>query len=203
MQEASSKKTALLFTGYIFDKSSVVKHLEKAQNTVAFFIDTATDPEIPGIKIAVQTDEQKAKTAAVFKEFDDVCIVTPALSWLNALAEGNCGTFATEIVMRALLWHKNVMLLLDFPVEKHGRNVAFQRLSQSLCILAEMGIGIAGMECSQKEECIGFKLITEHDIKEAAAQNLSEIALAPGGIVTPLARDTAKEKNIRILNIKE
>jgi RpiB/LacA/LacB family sugar-phosphate isomerase len=43
------------------------------------------------------------------------------------------------------------------------------------------------------------KLLTEADVLRAATRNVREIAVAPGVIVTPLARDTLKEKGIALI----
>jgi glycosyltransferase involved in cell wall biosynthesis len=45
----------------------------------------------------------------------------------------------------------------------------------------------------------GFRLITAKDIQTAVFNNQDAISLAPGGIITPLAKDQAKEYSIRII----
>ncbi len=47
----------------------------------------------------------------------------------------------------------------------------------------------------------GVKLITAKTVANAVKQKQNSILLAPGGIVTPLARDQAKEYAIKILNL--
>jgi len=44
-----------------------------------------------------------------------------------------------------------------------------------------------------------IKLVTSKVIYKAVDQNQNAITLAPGGIVTPLARDLAKEYSINII----
>jgi hypothetical protein len=45
----------------------------------------------------------------------------------------------------------------------------------------------------------GFRLITAKDIQAAVFNNQDSIPLAPGGIITPLAKDQAREYAIKIL----
>lgn len=44
-----------------------------------------------------------------------------------------------------------------------------------------------------------YKLITAKDIQNAVDKNQNSISLAPGGIITPLARDQAREYSVRII----
>jgi hypothetical protein len=47
-----------------------------------------------------------------------------------------------------------------------------------------------------------FRLITAKDIRIAVDNNQDSISLAPGGIITPLAKDQAKEYAIRIIQTR-
>jgi len=51
---------------------------------------------------------------------------------------------------------------------------------------------------SGKQTAPGRRLITAKDIRMAADNNQDSITLAPGGLITPLARDQAREYAIRI-----
>ena len=52
---------------------------------------------------------------------------------------------------------------------------------------------------SGKQTTAGRTLITAKDIRLAADNNIDAIILAPGAIITPLARDQAKEHSIKIV----
>ncbi len=52
---------------------------------------------------------------------------------------------------------------------------------------------------SQATISVVGKLLTETDVLRAAAQDIREIVVSPGVIVTPLARDTLKEKGIALV----
>jgi len=52
---------------------------------------------------------------------------------------------------------------------------------------------------SSRQTTPAYRLITAKDIQNAVDNNLNSIPLAPGGIITPLARDQAKEYAIRIV----
>ncbi len=55
------------------------------------------------------------------------------------------------------------------------------------------------VEASEKENSSAYKLITAKAIYTAVNSNQSSMKLAPGGNVTPLARDLAKEYSIKII----
>ena len=42
-------------------------------------------------------------------------------------------------------------------------------------------------------------VVTEHDVIDVARDGGSELPVPPGAIVTPLARDTAKDRGIRLV----
>ncbi|MEJ2164407.1 MAG: hypothetical protein P8X90_02685 [Desulfobacterales bacterium] len=52
---------------------------------------------------------------------------------------------------------------------------------------------------SHRQTTSAHKLITAKDIQNAVHNNQNSISLAPGGIITPLARDQAREYAVRII----
>ena len=56
---------------------------------------------------------------------------------------------------------------------------------------------------SDDTENSGIKLITAKTVENAVKQKENSIVLAPGGIITPLARDQAKEYAIKIISTKK
>jgi hypothetical protein len=56
-----------------------------------------------------------------------------------------------------------------------------------------------GKKTADKHSPAGLKLVTVKDIKTTVNNQQQKIQLAPGGIVTPLAQDLAKEHAITIV----
>ena len=65
-------------------------------------------------KISAGTVQEQQRLMARLKGFADVLLVCPPLWLLNNIAYGNDQGFFEQAFMRALLWHKNVTVLLDF-----------------------------------------------------------------------------------------
>jgi hypothetical protein len=203
METDHSNKIAL-FAGYLFDKKNVSVYLENLHgNTVCVFLDTDMDHDIPGIKSCVRTEPEKQELCASLKEFDSLLLITPPLKLLREIAEGSSASFAAEIFTRALLWGRDVVLLLDFVPAAYKRDTLFGKIADDLETLTLMGVHIETLPDKEKAQDRGYDLITEDDIKATVKQHKTTLLLNARGIVTPLAKDTAREMNIIIESIKE
>ncbi len=145
----------------------------------------------------VVTQQQKDALSARLGSFEKVALVTPPLWLLKALALGDDSLFPAALVLRPLLWGKEVVVLLDFEPPKAGRSAALAGVAEYVSALEDMGAKIV---CLPRESAeAGAKdLVTEQDIKDACKKGIDRVTIKPGAIVTQLARDTAKELGIAI-----
>jgi hypothetical protein len=132
------------------------------------------------------------------KSFADILLVCPPLWLLQNIAAGDDRGFYEQAFMRALLWHKNVTVLLDFERPGFSRSVFFQGLDDALKALEDMGAKVVSLKLSVGPLDGQLALVTEAKISEAHRDGHSRVRCAPGAIVTPLARDAAREFGIEI-----
>jgi hypothetical protein len=71
-------------------------------------VDTATQPE-------------RQRFMESLKSYADVVLVSPPLWMLKKIAEGDDSGFFEQAFLRALLWNKNVSVMLDFEKPSFGR----------------------------------------------------------------------------------
>lgn len=193
-QHKSKKGTLAVFAGYVFDEALVTAYLQsRCENVTCALFGEAVIRNAAFRVASTASPEERQSLAGQLGSYDSFVIVTPPLSYIEAVAAANDERFEAMLALRPLLWGKSVTLLLDFALPRSKR--AFTRLSDSLDTLEQMGMAIEMLASGDKSR---KELVTEQDVKDAARQMQSSIRIAPNAIVTQLARDTAKETGISI-----
>jgi hypothetical protein len=143
----------------------------------------------------VDTDEDKRNLLIAMKNAGEVVLVAPSLTKLCAVAKGDECCFAASVFEKAILSGKDTTVLLDFAALKFKRGTLFEKAIDAVDALRDMGVKVVYLGEKADE---GYALVTEFEINEAARRGIARIKCAAGAIITPLARDAAKEKNIAI-----
>lgn len=149
-------------------------------------------------KIPAGTMQEQQHLMERLKSFADIVLVCPPLWLLQNIARGDDKGFYEQAFMRGLLWHKNVTVLLDFERPGFSRSTFFQGLNDALKALEDMGAKVVSLPLSVGKPETGLALVTEADVSEAHRSGRDRIRCAPGAIVTPLARDAARELGVEI-----
>jgi len=149
-------------------------------------------------KIPAGTAQEQQRLMERLKSFADIVLVCPPLWLLQNIAAGNDRGFYEQAVMRGLLWHKNVTVLLDFERPGFSRSTFFQGLSDALKAVEDMGAKIISLQLSVGKLDTGLALVTEAEVGEAHRSGRDRVRCAQGAIVTPLARDAARELGVEI-----
>ncbi len=149
-------------------------------------------------RISVEREPERARLMARLKGFADVLLVCPPLWMLQSVARGDDKGFFEQALMRALLWHKNVTVLLDFEPPKQGRGTFFGGIADALKALEDMGAKVVTLPLSVGRPEGELTLVTEADVEAAQKAGRVRICCAPGAIVTPLARDASRELGVAI-----
>lgn len=149
-------------------------------------------------KTAMETPEEKQRLMARLKGFADVALVCPPLWMLQNIARGDDRGFHEQACMRALLWHKNVWVLLDYERPKFSRGTFFAELNDTFKALEDMGAKIVSLGLSVSKPEAELSLVTQAEIDEAHRSGRGRVRCAQGAIITPLARDAAKELGVGI-----
>ncbi|MEG0256988.1 MAG: hypothetical protein RR632_01660 [Christensenella sp.] len=131
-------------------------------------------------------------------ESENIVLVTPRIGILANIAEGDDIGFVEHLMMRAMLWKRNVGILLDFSAPRFKRNTFYEKLVTILESLKSVGVEVFAYQCAKIREEGALELVTENEILEAYQNKAERIKCASCAIITPSARDKAKELGIGI-----
>lgn len=198
-EDASGKGVLAVFPGYVFDAAGIKKHLNARKKEVTCAL--LNEAEFTGEGCAafrVETAGDKKKLAAGLQSYEEVVLVTPPLWLLKALAQGDDTVYEAMLILRPLLWEKDVTVLLDFEAPRFKRSTAYADIAETISALESMGLRIEslGRKKAVKEE--EKDLVTAEDVREAAKNGTMRVKAKKGAIVTQLAQDAAKETGVTI-----
>jgi len=198
METEKEEKALAVLPGYLFDATGVAQYLKENYKNVtcALFEDTGLKDAFNAIKI--DTKEDKRKLAEELKEYKSVVLITPPMQLLALIASGDDTEFASMLMIRPLLWGRDVSILLDFEAPKFKRSTAFEKISDNLNAIEAMGIRIIPILQKILADDEPKDLVTEQDIKDASRDEKKRVRIKPNAIITQLAADTAKELGITI-----
>jgi hypothetical protein len=101
-------------------------------------------------------------------------------------------------MLRAILLGKKVTVVLDYMPPQFKRGTFFENLLSAIGALKDMGVEIVSLVPSLKKPVTEYSLVTENEVISAHEGGECTVRCAKGAIVTPLARDKAKELGITI-----
>lgn len=127
----------------------------------------------------------------------DVVLLAPGISQMENIAYGREGGKSEEVLLRSILWGKKAHVLLDFTPPRFKRGTFYEKIGDALDALAGMGVAVLTYSCLQQKPDV-LTLVTENDVVKAGEDGKSKILCEQGAIITPSARDKARELNIKI-----
>ena len=176
-----------------------------------------------GIKCILDTVKPEGLEKALQKA-DVLVLPTFCLRTAAKVANLICDDQGSNIVFTALLQSKKVLaandgfLLCDILVNERlreeidhilqkleGFGMVFCKTDELYAVFEKLvtqnqdETSAAPQKTAENKRTAGLKLITAKDIQIAVNNQRDSIQLAPGGIITPLARDQAREYGIRIV----
>ncbi|MBQ9942481.1 MAG: hypothetical protein IJP03_05690, partial [Christensenellaceae bacterium] len=193
--------TVALFTSFVPSKKAcgaVLKEHFGEGIDCAMFGDL--EFQVPGcFQFKVENREDQSELMQKLAGTADVVLVTPKLSTLYTLAEGNDDDFVAQAVLRPLLWGRRVSILLDFDPPKFRRATFFEKVVDALDILTGMGVRILSYRpAAEYGEVERKSLVTETDVRDALDDGSKRILCASDAIITPLAREKAAELGVAL-----
>lgn len=127
-----------------------------------------------------------------------VVLVGPRLELLGQIARGEDKDFLSYLIVRSVLWRKDVRLYLDFEPPKFKRNTFLEGVSASIETLRQMNVAVCPYFTGDAAARIGATLITEADVLAAAQTKDKTITARVGAIITPAARDALRATDVAV-----
>lgn len=194
--------TVALFTSFVPSRHACAK---KLVNLFGAGIDCALFNGVgfsaPGFHaFPVRSDEDKDYVMDLLAGAANIVLVTPKLSMLYKLAEGDDEGFVEQSFLRPLLWGRNVTILLDFDIPRFQRATFFAKVVDAIDILVKMGVRVEAYKPSRDGlDIVEAKtLVTEADVLDAYHDGSKRIVCDKDALITPLARDKAAELDVKI-----
>lgn len=127
-----------------------------------------------------------------------VILVAPRLELLRQIAEGRDEDLLAYLMVRSVLWRKDVRLYVDFEPPKFRRNTFLEGVAASIETLRQMNVGVYPYYTGDAAKQIGADLVTEADVLAAAQRADRRIACRVGAIITPAARDALRTNEVTL-----
>lgn len=127
-----------------------------------------------------------------------VILVGPRLELLGQIAAGEDKDFLSYLMIRSILWKKDVRLYLDFEPPKFRRNTFLEGVAASVDTLHQMNVTVCPYYTGDAAARIGATLITEADVLSAAESKEKTICARVGAIITPAARDALNVHDVTV-----
>jgi hypothetical protein len=190
--------TVVLLTSNVPSPGSALSKLKQSFGKEMLFVNFGIKNPFALEKVLeVETDAEETALDSVTGAAD-VVLLTPKIGLLEDIAKGRDEGFVPHLVIRSLLWGRNVSVVMDFEPPRFKRNTFYEKLVDVIGTLQDMGIRLLTYKCATRKGLEGLTLVTEADVMEAWKNKRTEIHCAAGAIVTPSARDKSKELGIRI-----
>lgn len=127
-----------------------------------------------------------------------VILVGPRLELLGQIARGEDKDFLSYLLVRSVLWRKDVRLYLDFEPPKFRRNTFLEGVASAIETLRQMNVAVCPYFTGDAAAQIGATLITEADVLAAAQTKEKTITARVGAIITPAARDALRATDVAV-----
>lgn len=197
--ESMGGETILLAPAWIPDPEPVRRYCSQQALTQITAIGEGAHALGDGVcLVSADTQQERADAMKLLAGARGIMLVNPTLGLMKAIARGNDEGYFEQLFLRALLWGKDAAVLLDYEKPKFRRGTFFQELNDALGAIEEMGAAVVPLGLSVKKAQERLMLVTEREVVDAYAAHQERVMCAAGAIVTPLARDKAKELGLYI-----
>ncbi|GHS92606.1 hypothetical protein AGMMS50276_00880 [Synergistales bacterium] len=190
--------TVVLMTSHVPSPKSALSKLRQSFGKDMLFLNLGIKNPFSFEKVVESGADGDDNVASAVAGAANVVLLTPKIGLLESIAKGLDDDFVPHLVIRSLLWRRNVSVVLDFEPPRFKRNTFYEKLVDVLGTLRDMGANLLTYKCATQKDMEGLTLVTEADVMDAWKNKRLEIRCAIGAIVTPSARDKSKELGIRI-----
>jgi len=192
--------TVVIVPSFVPSPEKALKHIKETYGEKAEIITlNGVSLNAPGFSVKkVSTDDEKNRLMERLVLAKKITLLTPSVGMLKNIGQGNDEGFVEGAILRAILWGRDVQVVLDFEPPKFRRGSFFENIVLSIDALTSMGIKVSMYKIAEDSAKERVTLVTEVEIIDAYNQGKKSIACDLNAIITPLARDKARELKINI-----
>lgn len=139
-------------------------------------------------------------------KYEEIIFLSPELKQMRALVENDDSGFLESLVIYSLLHRKKTVFLFDYDVQALPANSFGRKLKDLLGSISEMGVLIEVLMGARSKKTGAVtvhskELITQIEVEDFYKNGTKEILCEKGCIITPLARDAAREMGINLIQL--
>lgn len=204
------KQVLLIITTMTMNLHELIKYAENRyaeyQLTIATFR-KVEDINLQHAKRVLNLNDEvvQENLANTINKFEELCFLSPGLKQMQALVVGDDSGYFESLVIYSLLHKKKTVFLLDYEVDNLTSNSFVKKIKNLLGSISEMGISIDILgQDEEKEAEVSIKhkkLITQKEVEDICKSGVKDIFCEKGCIITPLAKDRAKELGVNFVQM--
>lgn len=137
----------------------------------------------------------RLKLAEMAGAAETVILAVPEIRTLRQIAAGEDTEEPAGTVVKAILWKKEVKILLDYEPPRFRSNTFFENIAGTLETLKTMGVSVEYYRTFQPA-VERRQLVTEADVLAAAKTEEKTVWCTANAMITPLARDALRETGV-------
>lgn len=188
--------TVVIVSSFIPSPKTALETVHARYGKDAQFITFGTSFTPIGSRVVNADEQEKESILEQVAGSANVVLMTPKVGLLSNIAQGNDEGFIEHLIMRSLLWGRKVSVLLDFKPPRFKRNTFYEKIVTVIETLSDMGMEILSYQCAVAKDGERLTLVTENEVVAAYKTKEKQVLCAPRAIITPSARDKAKELGV-------
>ena len=199
-------KTAILIPEYIYGKSDIIALIEREQKEkcIALIYES-----LPFYKLQSNHNYSLQNTAACFRAMEilenveTIWLVSPGIQLLKSLISfSDDKNMFVKMMLDMLLNGKDTKLAVTHSLTKN--NLVKEEYESLLQKVIQIGFRVEYLvqKASTEDKVFQKELLLEKDVEMAKQMGKNTLTVAAKCIVTPLAKDKAKESGIDIILIR-
>ncbi|MFL0248702.1 hypothetical protein [Candidatus Clostridium stratigraminis] len=152
-------------------------------------------------------ESSRDKLANNINKYEEIIVLSPELTQMRALTQGDDSGFIENLLIYSLLHKKKTVFLFDYDMKAVPYNSLGKKIKDLLGSISEMGVLIEDLlqDTEKKSDAVTVsskQLITEEQVEDFYKNGRREILCEKGCIITPLARDAAREMGVNFIQLE-
>jgi hypothetical protein len=206
------KQLLLIIPANVINLNVAIKQIEKRYSDYEICIASYKRTDAIKFQFAkeiydLNDESYRDKLANNINKYEEIIVLSPELTQMRALTQGDDSGFIENLLIYSLLDKKKTVFLFEYDVKAVPYNSLGKKIKDLLGSISEMGVLIESLrqEKEKKSDAVTIsskQLITEDQVVDFYKSGRREILCEKGCIITPLARDAAREMGVNFIQLE-
>lgn len=195
-----NNQTIVIMPSFVPSPQKALEHIiqKYGDDVTLIFINDAEFVCEGFVSETIKSEAQKKGLLQRVTHADKIVLATPSIGILKRMSKGHDDGYIEGLILRSILWGKEIDVVLDFDPPKFRRGTFFEDIVNAIDGLTSMGVKISVYKAIEDANKGKISLLTEHEIIDAKQEGIKTIICTKDAIITPLAKDCARELKINI-----